>query len=221
MEGSAAAYARGAVNIAFRCGVGQADKLRSFGDLKHNEVNLYCAAWDPINLPTLGHIAQMRLGAKHTKRACEFFKPDREAAYEQLPIRSERANLAMVALRDPATSKWTAFHPKALLFGDTSEAPRYNWFSLLLGALFNRIFGIPLIGYFDGFGALAPKNLGSRVLRNSESFCRALGIQLDTTKTDRCQEITSLRLRGASPTPSGNMLLIIDLPSAKATRWAS
>ena len=52
VEGSGATYAHGSVNIAFRFGVDQADKLRACDDLEHNEVNLYCTVWTPIKLAT-------------------------------------------------------------------------------------------------------------------------------------------------------------------------
>ena len=38
------------------------------------------------------------------------------SGYKKLPMRHERANLALGAGRDPATARWMALHPKALLF---------------------------------------------------------------------------------------------------------
>ena len=69
--------------------------------MKRNDVNPYCAVWTFEKLPTWGHIAQMRLNVEHTKRDWGLPRADREAAYKQLPLRPEHANLAMVALRDP------------------------------------------------------------------------------------------------------------------------
>ena len=104
----------------------------------------------------------------------------------------EHTNLAFVALRNPLTSSWMAFHPKALLFGDTSEVLHYNCPPRLPAVLFNRIFGIQSIGYFDDFGALVPGNVGRRALRTSERFCITLGITLKKTKTERCHMIIPL-----------------------------
>ena len=126
IDGSVATYTHGSVNIAFRFGVGQADKLRACDDLKHNEVSLYCAVWTPVKLPTLDHIAQMRLNVRPTKKSCEVLKADHEAACKQLPMRPERTNLAFVAIRDPLTSRRMAFRPKSLLFGATSAVFHYN-----------------------------------------------------------------------------------------------
>ena len=88
--------------------------------------NLCCAGWAPVKLPTWGQIAQMRLNVRPTKKALGFFKADHEAAYKQLPMRPEHTNLAFVALRDPLTSRWVAFHQNALLFGATSAVLRYD-----------------------------------------------------------------------------------------------
>ena len=105
-----------------------------------------------------------------------------------------------------------AFRPKALLFGATSAVLRYNCFSRLLSALFNRISGIPSIGYFGDFGALATGNVSRRSLR----FCNKLGITLKKTKTGRCQRIIFLDLHGEFPTPANKMLSSITLPEEKA-----
>ena len=218
-DGTVATYENGPVNIAFRFGVEQADKLRACDDLKHNEVNLHCTVWTPIKLPTWDHIAQMCLNIRHKRVPWEFFKTDHEAAYKQLPLRPEHTRLAFVALRDPLTSRWMAFPPKALLFGATSAVLHYNCFSRLLAILANRIFGIPLIGYFDDFGALVPSKVGRRALHTFEQFCNSLGITLKKTKTDRGRRIVFLGLLGNFPAPCNRMLLSIDLPTDKADAW--
>ena len=181
-DGSVATYENGPVNIAFRFGVNQTDKLRACDDLKHNEVNLFCAVWTPIKLPTWGHISQMRRNVRSTRRPWEFFKADHEAAYKQLPLMPEHTKLAFVALRDPIASRWMAFHPKALLFGATSAVLHYNCFPRLLAVLANRIFGIPLIGYFDDFGALVPADVIRHALSTFERFCNSMGIALKNPK---------------------------------------
>ena len=218
-DGSVATYENGPVNIAFRVGVEQADKLRACDDLKHNEVKLYCIVWTPIKLPTWDHIAQMCLNIRPSGRPWGFFKADHEAAYKQLPMMPEHTKLAFVALRDPNTSRWMAFHPKALLFGATSAVLHYNCFSRLLAVLTNRIFGIPLIGYFDDFGALVPANVGRSALRTFERFCNSLGITLKKSKTDRGRCIIFLGLHGSFPSPGNKMLLSITLPEEKAAAW--
>ena len=123
LEGSVSTYEKGSVNISSRFGVGHAGKLRAFDDLKRNEVNLFCTDWAPTKLPMWGHIAQMCLDVRLTKKDCGFFKPGR-AAYKQLPMMPGHADLATVAIRDPATSRLMAFRPNALLFGDTSDVLR-------------------------------------------------------------------------------------------------
>ena len=64
LRGNVATFANKQVNIAFRFGVDQADKLRACDDLKRNHVNLHCTVWTPIKLPTWGHISQMCLNIR-------------------------------------------------------------------------------------------------------------------------------------------------------------
>ena len=113
------------------------------------------------------------------------------------------------------------FRPKDLLLGATSAVLFYNCSPRLLAVLFSSIFGIPLIGKFGDFRGLAPGNVGRRALRTFARVCRTLGNELKTTKTDRRQKITSLRLRGALPSPANNMLLSITLTEEKATTWST
>ena len=88
-------------------------------------------------------------------RPWSFLKSDHAAAYEQLPIRPENSELATIALRDPNTDRWAAFRPRALMFGSTAAVVHYNCLSRCLAALISRVFGIPMMGYFDDYGAFA------------------------------------------------------------------
>ena len=108
-DGNVATYGKGEVNSAFRSGVDQADKLRAFDDLRPNRVNLRCAVWTPIKLPTWGHIPQMCLQIRTSRRKWASFKDDPEAVYKQLPLGTSHARLAMVSLRIPITAEWVDF----------------------------------------------------------------------------------------------------------------
>ena len=174
--GNVATYAEGEANIAFRFGVAQGDKLRACGDLRHNCVNLHCTVWTPIILPTWDHISQMCIRVRNLRCQWSFFKADHEAAYKQLPLRPEHGNLTLVALRNPTSGKWVAFPPKALLFGAEAAVLHYNCFSRLASVIFNKIFGIPLLAYFDDFGALVPKRLCEKDLHTFEIFCDTLSL---------------------------------------------
>ena len=146
LSGSVLTNDQGSANVAFRSGLGQDDKLRACGDLKHNHVNLHFSDWAPIKLPTWGHIAQMRMGVKADLREWSFSKADREASYKQLPMEPDHRNIAIVAIRNPDTGERVAFPPKALLFGAVAEVIHYNFSPRILSVLFNRIFGAPLTG---------------------------------------------------------------------------
>ena len=171
------------------------------------------APYGPLsNFRPVSTSPKMRLNVRHTKKTCAFFKADHEAAYKQLPMIPEHTKLTFVALRDPLTSRRMTFHPKVLLFGDTSAVLRYNCFARRSAVLFNRIFGIPSVGYFDDFGALSPGNVRRRGLRTFERSCITLGIALGKTKTGRGQRIIFLGLHGDFPTPASKILLSITPP---------
>ena len=217
--GKVATFEKDRANIAFRFGVGQAGKLRACDDLKHNRVNLHCAAWNPIKLPTRGHISQMRLNIRTSERKWAFFKADHEAAYKKLPLEPPNAPLASVALRNPETSEWMALRPKALLFGAAAAVLRYNCFSRLLSVLSNLTFVIPLIGYFDDFGALIPYELSNDAIDTFVEVCATLGIHLETKKTEVGWGIIFLGIQGTFPRPANDMALVIKLPPKNAKTW--
>ena len=137
-------YEKDAANIAFRFGVGQADKLRACIDLRRNTVSLYCTVWNPIKLPTRNRLSQLRLNFRTSDRQRAFFKEDHLAEYRQLHSAPEHQRLAAIALRDPKTSEWMDFPPNALCFAAAAAVRHYNCFSRLLSALANLIFGIPV-----------------------------------------------------------------------------
>lgn len=145
-EGDAATYDRGCARIAFTSGVGQAGRIRAFGDLKRDNVNLHCTVRTPIKLHKRGHVSQMCTGIRHTSRNWAFFKADREAACKQLALWPARQRLEMVSHRNPQTSEWAVFHLCALLFGTVAKVLRYNFPSRIIPTLFNPIFGILLVG---------------------------------------------------------------------------
>ena len=219
LNGGLSAYPGESVNIAFRFGVRQLDKLRACDDLKHNTANLYCKTVTPIKLPTWDHIAQMCLDIADTSRPWGFIKTDHEAAYKQLPLRPDHARLAFVALRNPTSGVWVASPPRVLLFGAAAAVLRYNTFSRVLAVLVCLYLGIPLVGYFDDFGSMTPEELMEIALRTLLRFCATLGIKMKDSKTLAGRLITFLGLNGYFPGPGNNMSLKITLPPEKVLRW--
>ena len=128
-------------------------------------------------------------------------------------------NLATVSLRNPDAGEWVACPPKALLFGAVAAFLHYNCFSRLLSAVFNKICGIPMIGYFEDFGALVPSKLAPLALRTFGRSCEILGIQLKVTKTECANSLVFIGLKGTFPKPPNGMLLHIELPRTKAAAW--
>ena len=206
-------------NFAFRFGVRQMDKLRACDDLRYSTTNAYCSVRTPIKLPTWDHLAQMAANVTKTDRKWGFFKADHESAYKMLPIKPAHIKMALVTLRDPSTDRWHAFAPRATLFGAVSAVLHYNAFSRALAVTFTKLTGIPILSYFDDFGALVPYEVLKDALDTFLTFCDLLGVTLKTTKTEWGESLTLLGLRGDFPKPENLMTLAISLPEDKKSKW--
>ena len=75
------------LNIAFRFGVEQGEKIRACDDIKHRLTNLDCSVLTPTKLVSWGHVAELCRKAGSSTFDWEFSKADREAAYKQLPLK--------------------------------------------------------------------------------------------------------------------------------------
>ena len=76
------------LNIAFRFGVEQIDKLRACDDLRHARTNLASVVQTPIKRARWGHVADLTNLVNDGKMDLSLSKADREAAYKQLPLDS-------------------------------------------------------------------------------------------------------------------------------------
>lgn len=99
--GSPFALGNPQLNIAFRCGVEQSDKLRACGDLRHSATHLACAVGTPIRLVSWDHVAEITQAVNDRSMDWAFAKSDREADYKQLRLQAERATISVVALKSP------------------------------------------------------------------------------------------------------------------------
>ena len=160
----------GSANNAFRSPVTQEDKIRACGDLEYGRVNPCCATRAPIKLPTWDHIGQMCLGCAGSDREWPFFKTDHAASYKNLPSAPDSAKLCLATLRNPTDGKWYGFWPRALLFGAVAAVLHYNCFSRIIAVLANRIFGLPMVNYFDDLGCLILSQISRTGLNNFREF---------------------------------------------------
>ena len=90
----------------------------------------------------------------------------------------------MVALRHPSSGEWYAFPHRALLSGAEAPVTHYNCLSRAIAVLTNLIFGIPLLSYFDDFGALVPDDLGEDSIATYKIFFARIGFFLNKRKFD-------------------------------------
>ena len=187
------------LNIAFRFGVEQADKLRACDDLCHSMTNLACVVQTPIKLASWDHVAEMCRLVASTACDWHFFKADHEAAYKQLPLNWEHSRLAVIALRSPTDGRWYGFMSRTLMFGAVAAVIHYNVFSRIISELMCRLFGIPMLSYFDDFGGLLPAKLARQGLSTFSRWCEILGISLKLEKSEVGANITFLGLKGSFP----------------------
>ena len=195
--------------------------VRACDDLKHCLDNSACAVLSPIQLVSWGHLSQLCRRSCGTGRDWALLKADHEAAYKQLPPVPDDQARAAIALRHPKSGKWNGFSSRTLMFGATAAVLRYSVFSRLVTALVNRLFGGPLICFFDDFADLVPRPLGAKSLAAFASFCDSVGIRLKPGKSDAVSLITFLGLRGWFPGHANDFVLHISLPDEKRADWAA
>ena len=87
-----------------------------------------------------------------------------------------------MALREPRSGTWHSFAPRTLLFVAVAAVLRYNCFSRAVARVFARVAGIPLLSYFDDFGALPPLAVLDAAFAAFVRFCDMVGISLKPEK---------------------------------------
>ena len=117
----------------------------------------------------------------------------------------------MVALRFPSDGRWYGFWSLTLLFGASDAVLHYNAFSRIVAVWANKIFGIPVVNYFDDLGSLLNSSLEITGLRTFSQFCGLIAFILKDIKTLAGRYVAFLGLEGSFPDPSNGMLLSIDL----------
>ena len=211
----------GPANNAFLFPAIQVGKIRACGDLKYGLVNPRCADRTPIKLPTWGHIGQMCLDCADADRELPFSKSDHAAAYKNMPLGPDSAKLFLVTLRNPTDSKRCGFWSRTLLFGAVAAVLRYNCFPRIIAVLANRLFGLPMVNYFDDLGCLILSQISRAGLNTFRKFCRIAAIILRKEKTDIGREVTLLGLMVTFASPDTDMLLSIGLAESKKTARAT
>ena len=219
-QGRAARSPADAINLAFRFGVSQQDKLRACDDLRHSGTNAACLIRTPNSLPTWDHIAQMALKGAASQPNWSFFKEDHASAYKWLPLLPAHARFATIILRSPTDGLWYSFAPRALLFGSTASVLHYTCLSRIIASLACRLLGIPMVGYIDDFGALCRTELLTEAQIAFRSLCQAIGVCLKPDKADAGNQIVFLGLKGTFPSLANGRQLLVTLPDEKANKWA-
>ena len=220
-DGSPRGFPAVKYNIAFRCGVEQAAKLRACDDLRQILTNSACSVLTPIKLVSWGHLAQLCRRSCGKSRDWALFKADHEAAYKQLPLRPQDQAYAITALKHPTNGRRFGFVSRTLVFGDTAAVLHYNVFSRLITALVNRMLGIPPICFFDDFAAMIHRMHSQKAMTALSRFCELLGVTLKTGKSEVGTRVAFLGLHGWFPTAENTYTLHISLLGDKRKGCAS
>ena len=126
-----------------------------------------------------GRVAEMCRIVSSQTRDCLFSKADNEAAYKQLPLDWGQTNIAAIYLIPPHYGRFYGLTSRTLMFGSIADVIHYDVFSRILAELMRRIFGIPMISYFDDFGALLPASPAIRGLEVFTQWWQLLRIPLN------------------------------------------
>ena len=212
-------FEKNGLNPAFRFSAPQGDRNRACDDFRHSCTNQACTVLTPIRLISWDHVSAIANKFKAHGALCHFFKCDHKSAYKALPVDPEQSKLAVIVLRSPADGKYYAFFSRTLLFGSTASVLHYNIFARIVTELFNKIFGIPLISFFDDFGCLMRPDLLHDALRTFQRFCGALNVVLKVEKTEVGHRIPFLGLLGDFPSLSNGGRLAVSLTTEKADSW--
>ena len=162
-------------NAAFRFPAIQGSEIRACDDFKYGLINLRAADFTPITLPTWDHIGQIAADLSSPPREWSFMKADRKAAYKNLPLKLGQSQFCIVAPRPPGDSNRYGFSPRALLFGASVAVHHYNCFPQTVAVVVNRLFGLPLVNYFDDLGSMVPTSLSGDGLRLLIDVCALYG----------------------------------------------
>ena len=79
-----------------------------------------------------------------------------------------------------------------MLFGAVAEVLHYNFFSRIVAELRTKLFGAPILIFFDDFGSWAPAPLARRAREVPNASFELLGIRLKQEKSEGAPTLPSL-----------------------------
>ena len=208
------------LNNAFRFAVVQGQKIRACDDLKASLTNRACSVTSPITLPSWEHLSRISSDLSTSHRNLALGKGGESDAYKKLPLSPEDSLTAVITLQGP-DGKWYGFISRSLMFGSTAAVVHYNTFSRLLVSLFVRLFGIPMVGYFDDFGFVIFQTVSREALDTFRDFCRIIGTSLAAKKCSVGTANSFLGIRAVLPSTSNAFRLSLSLDPEKAAVWST
>ena len=127
--------------------------------------------------------------------------------------------MPVIVRKSPTDGKYYACGNRALLFGSTANVIRYNIFARIITSVANKIFGIPIVSFFDDFGCLVMPELLGGALAAFRKFCQILNISTQEEKTESGPITPFLGLLGEFHSGKNEGRLAVRLTGDKANSW--
>ena len=105
---------------------------------------------------------------------------------------ASHSKMAVIALKSPKGNRRYGFVSRTMVIGDVAAVLHYNAFPRLTSEILAQLFGIPLLVFFDDFGAMVPAEITDAALNTFILFCSKLGIKLKKEKSEAGRRITFL-----------------------------
>ena len=183
-----------------RFGIRQSGKIRCIDDCSEFLVNSSTSVPEKLDLEALDQfVALARFwAAEICGRAGERVEPaalvgrcmDLKSAYKQLCRKPEHAWASVVAVLNPDDGSVSFFEAVALPFGATSAVLSFNRAARAIRDILIKLFFLPSTSFFDDYGMLELRHLGSNNQFLAESVLKLLGweIAMDDHKRMPFQE---------------------------------
>ena len=127
-------------------------------DLKRSPANSATAVRPPIDLPSWGHVAQLRDLSRFRRdsRPLASAEADRAHAHRQLPLLEKDELPVVVSLQRPGHQLSYGLAPTTQLLGTAAAASHYTCLFRMIASQDCRFLKIPRAEYYDDFGIVVP-----------------------------------------------------------------
>ena len=124
---------------------------------------------------------------------------------------ASHSKLAVIALKSPKDNRRYGFVSRAMVCGDVAAVFHYNVSPRLISELSAQLFGIPLLVFFDDFGAKGPAEITDATLNTFILFCPKLGINRKKEKSEAGRRIAFIGIEWDFPCSENGYALSVKM----------